>query len=239
VWGGHSCPPLLTLGLLCVTAKFVAVASAADYRFNFEEQRPKATDTSVRRTQEYSSTWNVFSTSMFIRHRQDCRDSLLWSGGNQVKSDGQECPSHTPLDRMYEYRRKLPHYQKAGRALFVTFCKGNSTPFPPEVRDAVIRHCLHDHGKRFHLHAAVVTPDHVHLLAYAIARIRRAGLRSPFHMKGTQGVFSRSINKLLGSSGPVWQERVIRSRAAVAGQSRRKTGVHAAESCATRPSEQT
>ena len=27
------------------------------------------------------------------------------------------------LERMYEYRRKLPHYQKADRALFVTFRK--------------------------------------------------------------------------------------------------------------------
>ena len=32
------------------------------------------------------------------------------------------------LDRKYEYRRMLPHYQKAGRVLFVTFCKGNRIP---------------------------------------------------------------------------------------------------------------
>jgi hypothetical protein len=66
-------------------------------------------------------------------------------------------PNRT-LDRKYDYRRMLPHHQKAGRALFVTFCKGNRTAFAPETRDAILQHCLHDRGKRYELHAAVVMP---------------------------------------------------------------------------------
>lgn len=46
------------------------------------------------------------------------------------------------LDRKYEYRRKLPHDQKAGRVLFVTFCRGNRVPFSSEARDAVLRHTV-------------------------------------------------------------------------------------------------
>ena len=117
---------------------------------------------------------------------------------------------------MYEYRRKLPHYQKAGRVLFVTFCKGNSTPFPPEARDAVIRHCLHDHGKRFQLHAAVVMPDHVHLLLTPLRDQKGWPYALPSILKALKGSSARSINKLLGSSGPVWQEEsfdhVLRSQ---------------------------
>src|SRR5258708_21268383 len=67
-------------------------------------------------------------------------------------------------DRKFEYHRMLPHYQKAGRVLFVTFCKTNRIPFTPKARDAILHHCLHDNGKRYDLHAAVVMPDHVHLL---------------------------------------------------------------------------
>jgi REP element-mobilizing transposase RayT len=65
---------------------------------------------------------------------------------------------------MYEYRRKLPHYQKADRVHFVTFCKLLMEPLPPDARDVVLHHCLHDYGRRLQLHAAVVMPDHVHLL---------------------------------------------------------------------------
>jgi hypothetical protein len=42
---------------------------------------------------------------------------------------GQECPPHIALDRMYEYRCKLPRYQPAGRRLFITFRKNIRDPF--------------------------------------------------------------------------------------------------------------
>src|SRR4051794_19119275 len=39
-----------------------------------------------------------------------------------------------PLTRMYEYRRMLPHYQKAHRAVFITFCKNfRGEAFPPQA----------------------------------------------------------------------------------------------------------
>src|SRR5437016_5477497 len=68
------------------------------------------------------------------------------------------------FDRTYEYRRKLPHYQKPVRTIFVTFCKLGRKPFSAAARCVILEHCLHDHGKRFQLHTAVVMPDHVHLL---------------------------------------------------------------------------
>ena len=64
----------------------------------------------------------------------------------------------------YEYRRRLPHFQKADTPIFVTFCKLNRESFPPQARDVVLKHCMHEHGKRIDLHAVVVMPDHVHLL---------------------------------------------------------------------------
>jgi REP element-mobilizing transposase RayT len=120
------------------------------------------------------------------------------------------------LERMYEYHRKLPHYQKAGRALFVTFCKGNRIPFPPAARDAVLQHCLHDHGKRYELHAAVVMPDHVHLLLTPLRDEEGWPYALPLILKLLKGTSARTVNKLSSSSGPVWQEEsfdhVLRSQ---------------------------
>lgn len=70
----------------------------------------------------------------------------------------------TALKRKYNYRRRLPHYQKEDTALFVTFRAGCCKPLPESVRDIVLQHCLHDHGTKVHVHAAVVMPDHVHIL---------------------------------------------------------------------------
>jgi REP element-mobilizing transposase RayT len=127
-----------------------------------------------------------------------------------------QMPKPTGLDCKYEYRRRLPHYQKAGRALFVTFCKANRCPFPPEARDTVLRHCLHDHGKRFQLHAAVVMPEHVHLLLTPLCDEQGWPYALPSILKRLKGTSARSINKLLGSCGPVWQEEsfdhVLRSQ---------------------------
>jgi len=117
---------------------------------------------------------------------------------------------------MYEYRRMLPHYQKAGRAVFVTFCKGNSEPFPPEARNLVLQSCLHDHKKRYQLHAAVVMPEHVHLLLNPLCDERGWPYGLPAILKLIKGSSAQRINKLLGSSGPIWQEEsfdhVLRSQ---------------------------
>jgi REP element-mobilizing transposase RayT len=120
------------------------------------------------------------------------------------------------LERKYEYHRKLPHYQKAGRPLFVTFCKGNRIAFAPEARDAILQHCSHDHGKRYELHAAVVMPDHVHLLLSPLRDEKGWPYSLPTILKALKGTSARSVNKLSGANGTVWQgesfDHVLRSQ---------------------------
>ncbi len=107
---------------------------------------------------------------------------------------------------MYDYRRMLPHHQKHGRALFVTFCKASRDPFSAEARDSVLRCCLRGHGNRFLLHAAAVMPEHVHLLLTPLCNEKGWPYGLPAILKLIKGAPARSVNKLLGSSGPVWQE---------------------------------
>jgi REP element-mobilizing transposase RayT len=113
--------------------------------------------------------------------------------------------SPTPLAK-YRYRRRLPHLQRADAALFVTFCTAARLPPPGEARDLVLEHCLREQGKRIHLYAAVVMPDHVHLLFLPLRD--EDGWPFPLIdiMQCLKGATAHRINKLLHRSGPVWEE---------------------------------
>jgi REP element-mobilizing transposase RayT len=58
----------------------------------------------------------------------------------------------------------------------------------------------------FHLHAAVIMPDHVHLLFTALRDAEGWTFTLPKILRAIKGTSARSINKLLGSCGPVWQD---------------------------------
>ena len=122
----------------------------------------------------------------------------------------------------YEYRRRLPHLRKAGSALFVTFRTGGQI-LPGEARDIVLEHWLREGGvrpfagegaratqavftPRIQLHAVVVMPDHVHALFIPL----RDPDGWPFPLvdilQCCKSATAHRINRLLGLSGPVWQE---------------------------------
>jgi len=127
--------------------------------------------------------------------------------------------------RKYRYRRRLPHLQKADADLFITFCTGARRVLPADARDLVFQHCLREGGilpmtqsvarapspakvllPRIALHAVVVMPDHVHLLL----RPLRDEDGWPFLLvdilQCIKSATAHRINKLLGTSGPVWEE---------------------------------
>src|SRR5215471_8745866 len=164
--------------------------------------------------------WPAVSTSernyqqMFIRHRQamTCRLILELRGTHSRNGHG----ARSTLPRKYEYRRRLPHLQKADADLFVTFCAGARRILPELARDLVLDHCLREAGvrpfpdeaarstpARIHLHAAVVMPEHVHLL-FAPLRDNDGWPYSLVNiMQCLKGATAHRINKLLRISGPV------------------------------------
>lgn len=106
----------------------------------------------------------------------------------------------------YEYRRRLPHYQKDNHPLFVTFTTSRRWGFPPEARTIVLNCCLEQHTKKFNLHAAVVMPDHVHVIYSALRRQDGWEFTLPEIMKAIKGKSARLINLALNRRGSVWQE---------------------------------
>jgi len=104
--------------------------------------------------------------------------------------------------------RNLPHWTIDGSTYFVTFRLKQGTLTAAE-RKLVIDHLKAGHGKYYQLAAAVVMPDHVHLLlrpenGFELSRI----------MKGIKGVSARLVNHARGTSGSIWQDeswdRIIR-----------------------------
>src|SRR5438132_10860994 len=117
----------------------------------------------------------------------------------------------------YRYRRRLPHLQKADAAMFVTFCTGGHLALPEDARDLVLEHCLREGGiqsfagegaraTRVHLYAAVVMPDHVHMLFLPLRD--EEGWQFPLVdiLQCLKSVTAHRINRLLHTSGPVWEE---------------------------------
>jgi REP element-mobilizing transposase RayT len=64
------------------------------------------------------------------------------------------------------------------------------------------------HAKRIQLHAAVVMPDHVHLLLRPLRDKDKNGWPFPLAdiLQCLTSTTAHRINRLLGISGPVWEE---------------------------------
>ncbi|MGH9552600.1 MAG: REP-associated tyrosine transposase, partial [Terriglobales bacterium] len=75
-----------------------------------------------------------------------------------------------------------------------------------EARDIVLACCLKENGMKFDLHAAVVMPDHTHLLLSPLRDRDGWNFSLPQIMHAIKGVSARRINLLLDRQGPVWQE---------------------------------
>ena len=120
----------------------------------------------------------------------------------------------------YNYRRRLPHIQKDCRPIFITFTIDHRWHLPPEAKDIVLEACLKENGARFDLRAAVVMPDHAHLLLTPLKNEDGWDFSLPQIMHSIKGVSARKINLLLGRNGPVWQEEffdhVLRSNDSLA-----------------------
>jgi REP element-mobilizing transposase RayT len=113
------------------------------------------------------------------------------------------------------HRRNLPHFEKWDHLYFITFRTYKDFVLPPEARDRALQHCLHENGTRVHLYAAVIMPNHAHLILTPL--MDDLGDRFPLSkiMNSVKGASAHSINKLLGRRGHVWQDesfdRVLRS----------------------------
>jgi len=98
-----------------------------------------------------------------------------------------------------QYRRDLPHFQNPGHLYFCTASTHERRTLSPEERDIVMNSIRYLDGKQYDLYAAVVMPDHFHIVVrpHGNDRGEYVSLSKIFHL--LKGYTARTIG------GHVWQ----------------------------------
>ena len=120
-----------------------------------------------------------------------------------------------PCSRDRDYARPegtCPNWEQAGQTYFVTFRLAHGDLGPAE-RQIVLDACLFWHGKKWHVEAVTVMPDHVHLL---VQPLPPESLETPAHrscahdlgeLVGSVKKFpARLIQRGRGTTGALWQD---------------------------------
>ncbi|XAM01134.1 class I tRNA ligase family protein [Phycisphaeraceae bacterium D3-23] len=114
------------------------------------------------------------------------------------------------LDRS---RRNLPHWEQGGSTYFVTY-RVRSGELSEAERKIALDAAMHWHGERMDLHAAVVMPDHVHLLLtpYMADEGNWHSLSALLH--SIKSFSANQINRVRGATGSLWLDesfdRIVR-----------------------------
>ncbi len=109
--------------------------------------------------------------------------------------------------------RNLPHWQRGGHSYFVTFRLAEGSLSPKE-RSRVLSACRHWDGERLELHAAVVMPDHVHLVLSPFEKSPAEWWSLADLLHSIKSFTGHQIAKSRGTPGRIWQDesydRIIR-----------------------------
>jgi putative transposase len=126
------------------------------------------------------------------------------------RTDKNVCSTDNINDGLQISRRKLPHWTLKESTYFVTF-RTIQGKLSIENQQLVLEHIINDNGKFYILIAAVVMPDHVHLLLIPMGKYQLSRI-----MKGIKGKTARQLNLKRGTSGSIWLEesfdRIIRDQ---------------------------
>jgi len=112
-------------------------------------------------------------------------------------------------DNAYITRRHLPHWVIKEATYFVTFRIKRGQNLTVEEQQNVLEHIKSGGGIYYLLCAAVIMPDHVHVILTPMEKFSLQEI-----MKGIKGVTARKINLNQRSRGSVWQDesfdRIVR-----------------------------
>ncbi|QDU41065.1 Transposase IS200 like protein [Maioricimonas rarisocia] len=111
------------------------------------------------------------------------------------------------------YRRRLPHWRLGNSVYFVTFrIAPRRRRLDSQERSCVLARVVAGDPGFYRLAAAVVMPDHVHLLLKP-----NKGVPLSRILKGIKGTSARELNRRRHSTGPLWQDetwdRIVRDEA--------------------------
>ncbi len=129
------------------------------------------------------------------------------------KPGGAGFPACAKEDELSIRHRDLPHWQLPGSTYFVTF-RLKSGIISENERRVVLDAIKHFHVIRYWVTAAIIMPDHVHLLLTPNATESEKEFSLGKILNGIKGCSAREINKFRGSKGALWldesYDRIVR-----------------------------
>jgi len=106
----------------------------------------------------------------------------------------------------HQWRGKLPHVHTPGSAYLLTSRLRKSKPDLNAVeRTVILKACLHWNGRGWKMYAAVVMPDHFHLITSLEEEAALTKQAVAHLMRSIKGYSAREVNKLRGVKGSLWQ----------------------------------
>ena len=122
-----------------------------------------------------------------------------------------------PVQDFQITRRNLPHWQEPGRVYFITWRCLTGKALSPDERTITLEAIRHWQGIKWQLSAAVVMPDHVHVLAQPLTRPAGGAFDLAEIIHSIKRFSARKINQGRGVEGSLWQDerydRIVRDEA--------------------------
>jgi REP element-mobilizing transposase RayT len=123
-----------------------------------------------------------------------------------------------PVQSFHISRRNLPHWQEPGRVYFITWRCRKGQNLSLEERTITLETIRYWAGTKWTLYAAVVMPDHVHILAQPLKKTKSGCFDLTEILHSVKSFSSQKINQQRGArGGPVWQDeridRIVRDEA--------------------------
>jgi len=105
-----------------------------------------------------------------------------------------------------KWKSRLPHVHIPEAAYLLTSrLKPGQMEFNPSERAIVLKACLFWHMRSWNILAAVVMPDHFHLVGHIALEDVEKPMTIAQLAKSIKGYAAYEVNKLRGSHGSLWQ----------------------------------
>ncbi len=120
-------------------------------------------------------------------------------------------PERTSPAATYTRRRRLPHFEQPWAIYALTFTTREHRTLSPAARSVVLDALKHFHNTRYELFAAVVMPDHVHLLLQPWIKEQDNQGEDVFWslgelMHSIKSFTAKKINQIEQTNGEVWEQ---------------------------------
>ncbi|MDP3182508.1 MAG: hypothetical protein Q8M54_06780 [Desulfobaccales bacterium] len=122
-----------------------------------------------------------------------------------------------PVQSFQITRRNLPHWQEPGKVYFITWrCKKGQT-LSPEERTITLDAINYWDGRKRTIYAAVILPDHVHILAQPLTQPEGGAFDLAEILHSVKSFGAQRIGQQRRVQGTVWQDerydRIVRDEA--------------------------